>query len=344
MVLVSGRCTPNSGSTTITTEGASVILSAGSKLDMRDNALGTFNIIEGATFGLNGLTASATSNLYFDIGSVSAVSGVYGGADKITITKNAAITSGATINLNAVTGATGITTGVIQLITAGSGFTGTGTNNFTLSSSTLTLSGAWGSKTYNLSLAGAQNTTTQTALNVSIVAPTTAYWSGALDGSWGTNNAGGVTNWRTDATSDVDTQATPDATTNVFFNTTTPVASNLTTSNLTSATSIASLTFTSSATGAVTIGNNGSDANTLTIGVYGLLDIPPELKWRRIVENEGDTISQEKFFGSKQDVITSEKVTVIRKINGEEVRHTENNFDAVSKAQTEGTNNLFSAS
>ena len=85
-------------------------------------------------------------------------------------------------------------------------------------------------------------------------------------------------------------------------------------------------------------------SNTLTIGVYGLLDIPPELKWRRIVENEGDTISQEKFFGSKQDVITSEKVTVIRKINGEEVRHTENNFDAVSKAHTEGTNNLFSAS
>jgi hypothetical protein len=43
--------------------------------------------------------------------------------------------------------------------------------------------------------------------------------------------------------------------------------------------------------------------NTLTIGVYGLTDIPPELKWRRIVEDQGGeeegVISQEKFFGSK---------------------------------------------
>jgi hypothetical protein len=237
---------------------------------MRDNALGTFNILEGATFGLTGLTAAATANLNFDIGSVSAVSGVYGGADKINVSKTAAITSGATINLNAVTGATGITTGIIPLITASGGFTGTGTNNFTLSSSTLTLSGAWGSKTYNVTLAGDQNTTSQTALSVTIVAPTTAYWSGALDGGWSTNNAGGVTNWRTDATSDVDTQATPDETTNVFFNTTTPEASNLTTSNLTTATSITSLTFTSSATGAVTIGDNGISANTLTIGAGGI--------------------------------------------------------------------------
>ena len=79
-----------------------------------------------------------------------------------------------------------------------------------------------------------------------------------------------MTNWRTDATSNVDTQATPDATTNVFFNTTTPAASFLTTNNLTTATSIASLTFTSAATGAVTIGNNGSNANTLTIGAGGI--------------------------------------------------------------------------
>jgi hypothetical protein len=84
-------------------------------------------------------------------------------------------------------------------------------------------------------------------------------------------------------------------------------------------------------------------SNTLTIGVYGLIDIAPELKWRRIVENEGDTISQEKFFGTKQDVIVSEKTTLIRKVNGEEVKQTENNFDAVSKTYTERTNALFSA-
>ncbi len=260
----------NIGSTAITTEGASLVLSAGAKLDMRDNALGTLNILEGGTFALAGLTVASTANLYFDIGSVSALAGVFGGADKLNVTKTAAITSGALITLNAVTGATGITTGIIPLITASGGFTGTGTNNFTLSASTLTLSGAWGSKTYNVTLAGVQNTATQTALSISIVAPTTAYWSGALDGSWSTNNAGGVTNWRTDATSNVDTQATPDATTHVFFNTTTPAASFLTTNNLTTATSIASLTFTSAATGAVTIGNNGSSSNTLTIGTGGI--------------------------------------------------------------------------
>ncbi len=260
----------NAGSTAFTGDGASVTLNAGGSLDMRDNALGTFNIIEGATFVGAGLTVASTGNIIFDIGSVAPVAGVYAGADKINVTKTAAITSGALITLNAVTGATGITTGIIPLITTSGGFTGTGSNNFTLSSSTLTLSGAWGSKTYNVTLAGAQDTTTQTALSVTVVAPTMAYWSGALDGNWSTNNAGGVTNWRTDATSNVDTQATPDATTNVFFNTTTPAASFLTTNNLTAATSIASLTFTSAATGAVTLGNNGSSANTLTVGAGGI--------------------------------------------------------------------------
>jgi len=59
-------------------------------------------------------------------------------------------------------------------------------------------------------------------------------------------------------------------------------------------------------------------SNTLTIGVYGLVDIPPELKWRRIAEeNDKDTISQEKFFGTKQDVLVHEKTT-LRKLNDEE--------------------------
>jgi hypothetical protein len=260
----------NAGSAAVTGGGASVTLNAGSSLDMRDNALGTFNIIEGATFASAGLTVAATANLYFNIGSVSPVAGVYGGADKITVIKNASIASGATINLSTVTGATGIATGIIPLITTGGGFTGTGSNNFTLANSTITLSSGWGSKTYNLTLSGTQDTTTQTALLVNVNAPITAYWSGAVDGNWSTNNTGGVTNWRTDAISNVDTQAAPGATTSVFFDTTAPAAAFLTTNNLTAATSIAGLTFTSAATGAVTIGNNGSNANTLTIGAGGI--------------------------------------------------------------------------
>ena len=84
---------------------------------------------------------------------------------------------------------------------------------------------------------------------MTVNAPTNAYWSGAVDGNWNTNGTGGVTNWRTDATSNIDTQATPTSATNVFFYTTTPAAANLT-NNLAAPFSIARLTFTSAATNA----------------------------------------------------------------------------------------------
>src|SRR5262249_40258695 len=86
---------------------------------------------------------------------------------------------------------------------------------------------------------------------------------------WSTGAVTGITNWRTDAASNVDTQAVPDATSNVFFDTTAPAAGQLT-NNLGTAFSIGSLTFTNAATANVTIGDSNSAANTLTIGAGGI--------------------------------------------------------------------------
>jgi autotransporter-associated beta strand protein len=91
--------------------------------------------------------------------------------------------------------------------------------------------------------------------------PSVAYWSGAIDGNWNTLTVGtAASNWRTDANSNVDTNAAPGATTDVHFVTTNPTAGNLTTTlgqNLT----IQTLSFDTTSTSAVTI-NSGS---TLTI-------------------------------------------------------------------------------
>ena len=91
--------------------------------------------------------------------------------------------------------------------------------------------------------------------------PSVAYWSGAVDGNWNTLSVStAASNWRTDATSNTDTNAAPGATTDVHFVTSSPTAANLTTTlgqNFT----IKTLSFDSTSTSAVTI-NSGS---TLTI-------------------------------------------------------------------------------
>ena len=293
----------NAGSTAVTLGGASLALNAGSILDMRDSAIGTFNLIEGATFAGSGLTVAATANLYFDIGNV----GSTVGADHIVVTKSATVTSGATINLNTITSSTSLPIGVVPLINTGTaGFTGTGTNNFTLANPTITLSGLWGTKVYNLTLSGAQDTTTQTALNITVAAPTNAYWSGAVDGNWNTGSATGVTNWRTDATSNIDTQATPTSASNVFFNTTTPAAANLAT-NLAAPFSIASLGFTSAATSDVSIGDSGSNTNTLTVGAAGIT----------MNNNTGnDTINANVILGANQTWTNNSTGTNTLTVNG----------------------------
>ena len=92
---------------------------------------------------------------------------------------------------------------MIPLIESGGGFTGAGTNNFTLNTTSITI----GPKTYNFTLSGTQDTATQTALNVSVATPPAAVWSGAVDGTnWNTGAVNGVTNWRTDVSSNIDTR------------------------------------------------------------------------------------------------------------------------------------------
>ncbi|HEY3900883.1 MAG TPA: autotransporter-associated beta strand repeat-containing protein [Chthoniobacter sp.] len=256
----------NAGSALVAAGGASLTLGAGSTLNLvNGTTIGTFNLIQGSSFSGNAFTVSGTTgspvNLDFDIGNA--------GADEIVVNKNASVTAGTganLINLSLIAGATSIPTGVIPLIEAGGGFSGAGTtNNFTLETTSITVGG----KTYSLTLAGSQDTATQTALEVSVAASANAYWAGAVDGNWNTNNAGGVTNWRTDATSNIDTQSVPVAATNVFFYTTNPVAQNLSTT-LGAAFLINSLTFTSAATSDVSIGDGGNNTETLTLVNSGI--------------------------------------------------------------------------
>jgi len=99
-------------------------------------------------------------------------------------------------------------------------------------------------------------------LLIGAATPSVAYWSGAIDGNWNTLTVGtAASNWRTDATSNTDTFATPGATTDVHFVTSSPTAANLTTTlgqNFT----IKTLSFDSTSTSAVTI--NGSSTLTIT--------------------------------------------------------------------------------
>ena len=130
-----------------------------------------------------------------------------------------------------------------------------------------------------LPFTGADTTHSGTLLNnsgnlqlfVAGATPAGAYWAGSVDGDWNTQDlTTAATNWRTDATSNTDTFALPGPATTVYFYTTTPSAGNLTTNNLAAPFSIAGLIFTSAATSNVTIGNSGSNVNTLTVGTGGI--------------------------------------------------------------------------
>src|SRR5205807_269974 len=182
-----------------------------------------------------------------------------------------------------ITGLTGITSGNYNLITSAGGFSGIGGNGFTLNTASLSANGT----TYNLSLAN--STTTNEILTVTVAAPATAYWSGTASGSWNAIGPGNVTNWRTDATSNIDTQQIPGPTTNVFFATTAPVATNLATT-LGADFSIASLTF-NAGTAAATIGG----ANNLMIGAGGIVNNSGSLQ---TVNTNGLTLAAAAAFNS----------------------------------------------
>ncbi len=200
-----------------------------------------------------GAATGSSAGLSFEIGQAAT------GTDKLSV--SGAATIGASTGSIVITSIASsfISNGTYQLLNAGSG--GGTFNNFTLGTPSVTV----GPVTYNLSLLTIGNTENLVVLATSTAA---AYWSGgtgagAQQASWSTVAAGNTTNWRTDATSNVDTRVVPGANTDVFFSTSNPSPTNLTTT-LDASFTINSLTFNGNSTGAVTI-NSGVGTNTLTL-------------------------------------------------------------------------------
>jgi fibronectin-binding autotransporter adhesin len=236
---------PGTGSITIGTGGASLNLFNGGKFNMSDGAIGTVNVVN--TAGSTGLSLNSSSSavsLTFDLGTSS--------TDLLAVTGLASLTgTNDVINLNTLGSATSLTSGNYTLISTSGGLVPA---DFTLAAQNLTL----GSTTYHLSLGN--STATAEVLSISQISGTlpTAYWAGSINNIWSTNQSGS-TNFRTDATSNIDTGKTPDATTNVVF-TVQSGGANLNTV-LGTDFSINSLTFNGDASGPVGIGG----PNTLTI-------------------------------------------------------------------------------
>ena len=236
-----------SGSLTIGSGSANVIVKAGGTLDMTDGAIGTLNVVNSA--GGTGLTlgalAGATSNLTFELNSSA--------ADQINITGGVSVPGTAAITIVPLN-VSSLVPGQYPLITSTGGGLGSG---FSLATS------FFQSGTSNFVLSLANSTSNAEMLTVSQVngSLANAYWAGTIDSNWSTNNSG-FTNWQT--SSGTETGALPDATTNVYFTASAPNFGNLNTT-LVANQSINSLTFNGNA--AAPIGISGY---TLSIGAYPL--------------------------------------------------------------------------
>ncbi len=155
---------PGSGSVTVgktapLIQGARLTLNAGAAFTMVDNAIGTFNLRQGAAF-TTGLTASVASGtaptLALEIG------GSLGAIDLLNVTQQV-ITSNAIqgqILIQPLTGLTSLVPGNYTFMTAGGTTPGLGPTAFTLGTITLNVNG----NNYNLSLAN--STTTQQILTI----------------------------------------------------------------------------------------------------------------------------------------------------------------------------------
>ncbi len=201
-----------------------------------------------------GAASGSAANLTFEIGNAAT------GTDKLAVSTTTTVGASTANILITNLATTYIAVGTYTLISNSSPMTGA--SNFTLGTPTTTV----GPVTYTFTLATQGN---NEVLTVAATTTTTAYWAGGATGgpaSWSTVVTGGpsgnVTNWRTDATSNIDTQVVPSSTTNVFFSTSNPVAGNLATT-LDASFAINSLTFTNVG-GSVSI-SSGSGSNTLTI-------------------------------------------------------------------------------
>ena len=174
---------------------------------MTDGAIGTFNLQENTSFAGSGLviggTSGAAPTLDFDLWKCR-----HGyGQDNVSKTVSVLATGGRIV-INPLAGDSIITLGNYTLIASGGGFSGSGSNGFTLGSNTIAMDG----KTYSLSLAN--STASNEVLSVSLLPAAALYWGGALSGAWNTIS-GNSTNWRTDATGAYEAEQVPGSSTDV---------------------------------------------------------------------------------------------------------------------------------
>ena len=152
-----GAGTISAGSIGAGTSGAKLILNAGSAFTMADNAVGTFNLQQNASFASAGLVASVLSgnapSLTFDVGN--------GTIDVLNVSN--AVTTNLSVpgqlNFAAVTGLATLTLGSFPFINASGGL---GTSAFTLGNPTLVVN----FNAYSLSFAG--SSATQQRLTISL--------------------------------------------------------------------------------------------------------------------------------------------------------------------------------
>ncbi|WP_395736536.1 autotransporter-associated beta strand repeat-containing protein [Prosthecobacter sp.] len=252
------------GNNTTTAAGAALTLSpgtstnAGANFTMADGLIGTFNLVQGATFAGNALTIGGTGTagvnapvLTFDLNATQ--------IDTLVVTKAVSVgASGGKLAFNILPGTTSLAPSY-TFITAASGLGVAGLTQVTTSYSV-------GGHTYNGSLATSTATTeTVTFTQTSTLA--NAYWGSGVGSSAGTLlwNAytAGVTNWSNTQPTYTEAGVLPAFSTNVSFsvagtaNLSTVLGENFT---------IESLTFLASNTAATSIGGT----NSLTLNAAGV--------------------------------------------------------------------------
>jgi autotransporter-associated beta strand protein len=258
-VTVAGGATLNtqtgSGTMNIGTGTASLTLAPGSNLDMTDGATGTLKL-NGSGGMTIGAATGAPAVLTFEFGNSA--------TDQIVTTgPTTVLASGAKIDLVPISGVSSLSTGVTYPLITASSLSSNNGGNFSLGYGAIDVNG----HIYDISLVSSA-----TSEGVSFTSDTSsvvsAFWSGALNGTWNSQSgAGAPTNWCTDASGATDTLSLPGPFTNVYFSIN-GGGSNQSAINLGANTSINTLSFTNSGS-STPINISGY---TLTIGNAPTLD------------------------------------------------------------------------
>ena len=227
--------------------GSSLALTGGATFIMADSATSTLNVSGTAAF-----SGVIPNTFVFDFNSSNSTT-----SDLLAIV-GATTASGAGEQISVNNVGTVFTPG--SQYTLISALSGLGTSKFSLATTKITIGGT----VYSLSLANSTATTEiLTLTSAAGTGPNAAYWTGSRGNVWN-NTVSGATNWATDITGTIDTQAQPSAITDVFF--TANGAANLTNS-LGANYTINSLNFNTASVGGVTV----NPGNILTInGATGI--------------------------------------------------------------------------